>query len=75
MISRMSIITLLLVAGSAFGAVEVKWTGKGADDLWTTAENWDSGKVPGPHDIIILNPPPGRGPMIDTDIKCGEMRD
>jgi len=76
MTRRISIIILLIltVYSVAIASVEVKWTGKGADDLWTTAGNWDGGKVPGPHDIIILNPPPGRGPVINTDINCGEMR-
>jgi|GEM_PF-1722702 len=63
-----------LTATNAFGGEQVKWTSAGADDLWTTAANWDNAKVPGPHDIIILNPPPSRGPVIDTDIQCGEMR-
>ncbi len=74
MISRISIIMLFLIAGSAFGGEQVKWTGEGADDSWMTVKNWEGGKVPGPHDIIILNPPPGRGPVIDVDIQCGEMR-
>ena len=65
---------LVLLAGSAFGGEQVKWTGQGAGDSWSTAGNWEGGKVPGPHDIIVLNPPPGRGPVIDVDIQCGEMR-
>ncbi|MHC4214021.1 MAG: fibronectin type III domain-containing protein, partial [Planctomycetota bacterium] len=74
MICRISIIMLVLLAGSAFAGEQVEWTGKGADDSWATGANWEGGKVPGPHDIIILNPPPGRGPVIDIDIQCGEMR-
>ena len=72
---RISIITLLvLIAGAVVTAAEVKWTGAGADNSWTTAANWNGGKVPGQYDIVILNSPPQRGPVINSDIGCGEIR-
>ena len=74
MISRISIITLVLIVGSAFGAEQSEWTGKGADDLWTTPGNWQSGKIPGATDIIVLSAPQERGPVIDSDVTCGEIR-
>ena len=74
--TRALVIVLAVLIGStaAQGAQEVKWTGGGADDLWTTPANWAGGKVPGPYDIIVLNPPPKRGPVINSDIRCGEIR-
>ncbi|MHC4212268.1 MAG: hypothetical protein ACYSWP_02735 [Planctomycetota bacterium] len=74
MISRISIITLILIVGSAFAAEQSEWTGKGADDLWTTPGNWKSGEIPGATDIIVLSAPPERGPVIDSDVTCGEIR-
>ncbi|MHC4664565.1 MAG: hypothetical protein ACYS9T_01240 [Planctomycetota bacterium] len=68
------IICWVLICGLVGQAAEVKWTGAGADDYWTTAANWEGGRVPGTSDIVILNPPPQRGPVINTDIHCGEMR-
>ncbi len=56
------------------GAAEIEWQGGGSDDFWKTAGNWEGGKVPGTYDVIILNPPPQRGPVIDSDIECGEIR-
>ena len=76
MIRRILTITMLVLMCSALAtaAEEVEWTGKGGDTSWTNPANWDGGKVPGPYDIIILNPLPGRGPVINSDIRCGEMR-
>jgi hypothetical protein len=63
-----------MICTLAARAAEVKWTGAGGDDFWKTAANWDGGRVPGKSDIIILNPPPERGPVINSDIECGEIR-
>jgi len=68
------VITLVLIVGSAFAAEQAEWTGKGADDLWTTAANWQGGKAPGPTDVIVLSCPPERGPVINSDVTCGEIR-
>lgn len=68
------VVCLVLIVVIAAGASEVKWTGGGADELWTTGANWDGGTVPGTYDAIVLNPPPQRGPVINSDIECGEMR-
>ncbi len=64
----------VVIMGSVGFAAEVKWTGAGADDSWFTADNWEGGVVPGPADIVILNPPPGRGPVISGDASCGSIR-
>ena len=76
MIRRILTITMLVLvcAAMATAGEQVKWTGNGGDTSWTNPANWQGDKVPGPHDIAILNPPPNRGPVIDVDIQCGEMR-
>jgi len=63
-----------LITASVVGAAEIKWKGGGRDNCWHTAGNWDGGKVPGPGDIIVLNPPPARGPVIDQSVQCGGIR-
>jgi hypothetical protein len=73
--SKVTVVVALILSSSVVAsASEVKWTGAGADDLWTTAANWDGGKVPGTYDVIVLNPPPQRGPVIKSDLECGEIR-
>ena len=54
--------------------MEVEWTGKGAGDLWSTAGNWEGDKVPAVSDVIVLRSPPERGPVIDSEVTCGEIR-
>ncbi|MHC4528374.1 MAG: hypothetical protein ACYTEX_21415 [Planctomycetota bacterium] len=72
---RVSVVfCLVLNIVIAASASEVKWTGGGADELWTTGANWEGGTVPGTYDAVVLNPPPQRGPAINSDIECGEMR-
>jgi len=63
-----------LIMAPVLSAAEIEWKGGGADNSWCTAGNWDGGKIPGPSDIIVLNPPPTRGPVIDCDVQCGEIR-
>lgn len=64
----------LLITAPVLSAAEIEWKGGGADNSWCTAGNWEGGKLPGPSDIIVLNPPPERGPVIDCDVTCGEIR-
>jgi len=68
------VICCVLISVTSVAGSQIKWTGAGADDSWCTPENWQNGKVPGSADIVILNPPPKRGPVIDCDVKCGEIR-
>lgn len=68
------IMSLVLVSGLVGTASEVEWTGGGMGNSWCTAGNWASDSVPGSSDMIVLNPPPARGPVIDCDVKCGEIR-
>ena len=32
----------------------ITWNGNAGDDLWTTDDNWDLGRVPGPADEAII---------------------
>jgi len=64
----------LLIMAAVLSAAEIEWKGGGADNSWCTAGNWEEGKLPGTSDIIVLNPPPERGPVIDCDVTCGEIR-
>jgi hypothetical protein len=68
------VISIVLVCAAICTAVEVEWTGKGADDLWTTGANWEGGKAPTSSDVIVLEAPPARGPVIDSKVICGEIR-
>jgi hypothetical protein len=68
------VVSVVLICAVIGSAVEVEWTGKGADDLWSTPGNWQGGNVPGPTDVIVLSSPPDRGPVIDSDVTCGEIR-
>ncbi|MHC4529804.1 MAG: hypothetical protein ACYS29_18180 [Planctomycetota bacterium] len=58
------IVSVVLACAVIGTAAEVEWTGKGADDLWSTAGNWQGGKTPGASDVIMLRSPPERGPVI-----------
>jgi len=69
-----TIVCIALIFCITGWAVQAKWIGSGADDFWSTSANWESGKVPGSYDVVVLNPPPARGPVINTDIECGEIR-
>ncbi|MHC4575609.1 MAG: hypothetical protein ACYS76_16065 [Planctomycetota bacterium] len=44
-----------------------------ANDLWTTAGNWNPPGVPGPGDLALINSPPVQGPVINTDVTVGEI--
>ena len=72
--SMFLVILFIMMPGSLGSAAEVKWTGAGGDDSWHTPGNWEGGKVPGRYDVIVFNPPPQRGPVIKSDIECGEIR-
>lgn len=54
---------LLMLGGSAMA--DSAWTGGGADNLWTTAGNWDV--VPGAGDMVTIDIT-NNNPLINTDI-------
>jgi hypothetical protein len=71
----MFLICFVLVLGPV-GTVSAQhnWTnGDPANDLWTTAGNWDMASVPGPGDLALINSPPAQGPVINTDVTVGEI--
>ncbi|HUT28633.1 MAG TPA: hypothetical protein VMX13_02490 [Sedimentisphaerales bacterium] len=68
------VVSVVLACAVIGTAAEVEWTGKGADDLWSTGGNWEGGKAPVASDAIVLCSPPERGPVIDSDVICGEIR-
>jgi len=70
----MFLLIYFLTTAAVVSAAEIEWKGGGADNSWCTAGNWEGGKLPGPSDVIVLNPPPERGPVIDCDVTCGEIR-
>ena len=37
-------------------AAEVVWTGGGADNKWSTVENWSTGALPGTTDFVVFRP-------------------
>lgn len=60
---KKSQLVLIAVVGTGIvgpvSAGTCNWTGKGADTLWTTAENWDPA-APGNSDIAVFNPGEGK---------------
>ncbi|MHC4483004.1 MAG: hypothetical protein ACYSW4_05600, partial [Planctomycetota bacterium] len=75
MYRRMAVIVCWVLICTLVGrAAEVEWTGKGTGDLWSTPGNWEGGKAPVASDVIVLRSPPERGPVIDSDVTCGEIR-
>ncbi|MHC4499341.1 MAG: Calx-beta domain-containing protein, partial [Planctomycetota bacterium] len=51
----------------------IEWTGLGVGDSWCTPDNWAGNMVPGESNEAYLNPPPGRGPVIDCDVTVGDL--
>jgi len=45
---------LALLAGTSFSAV-ITWNGGGADNNWSTANNWSSNTVPGAADDVVFD--------------------
>ncbi len=65
----------LVVVVSMFGAIgnaaDVKWTGGGSDNLWSTPANWSSNRVPGIADEVYVDVPAAKapnGPIIQDGI-------
>jgi hypothetical protein len=48
------------------------WTGGGPDNNWSTAANWDTGKVPAPGDDLVFPPFGGQStPVAHNDLTPG----
>jgi hypothetical protein len=63
--------SFILVLGSASNADDIQWTGLGADNLWSTPENWDLGRVPTLADEVRIDVPAAAtpdGPVIQDGI-------
>jgi hypothetical protein len=65
----------LVVVVSMFGAIgnaaEVKWTGGGGNNLWSTPANWSSNRVPTAADEVFIDVPAAKapnGPIIQDGI-------
>ena len=72
---RLTFVFFVVLACAVIGtAAEVEWSGKGDGDLWTTPGNREGGKAPASGDVIMLRSPPARGPVIDSEVICGEIR-
>jgi len=56
-----------LVGNVAVVNADTNWTGAGADDLWSTAANWDAG-VPDEADVVTIASPPEQSPVIDETV-------
>lgn len=69
--AQLNAFELVNLAGSPSA---IRWTGSGADDSWSTPENWSTGTVPGPGDEVELSDPPQRGPVIDGDAAAGTVK-
>jgi len=57
--------------GSVSNAEDIQWTGLGADNLWSTPENWDLGRVPTLADDVRIDVPAAaapNGPVIQDGI-------
>ena len=67
----------LVVVVSMFGAIanaaDIKWTGGGSDNLWSTPANWTSNRVPTAADEVFIDVPAARapnGPIIQDGINA-----
>jgi hypothetical protein len=66
MIGFISIVMILVLANNV-SAATVEWDGGGADNLWSTAENWDGDSVPGSGDNTRINIPDANC-LIDSSV-------
>jgi hypothetical protein len=63
--------SFVLLLGSVSSAEDIKWTGLGADHLWSTPENWDLGRAPTLEDEVRIDVPEAadpNGPVIEEGI-------
>ena len=62
-------VVLALVLATAASAQT--WDGGGADDLWSTAANWDADTLPTDGDDATINMDPGA--LIDTSVTADAL--
>ena len=55
-------VSVLLIAPKIAQACTINWTGQGGDNYWTTAGNWDTGRIPGANDDVCI----GGGFVVNT---------
>ena len=63
--------SFILVIGVVSNAEDIQWVGGGADNLWSTPENWDLGRVPTLDDEVRIDVPAAaapNGPVIQDGI-------
>ena len=63
--------SFILVLGSVSYAEDIQWIGGSADNLWSTPENWDLGRVPTLDDEVRIDVPAAaaqNGPLIQDGI-------
>jgi hypothetical protein len=74
--SHLPFVILLFVPTLAFAATKT-WTGLGADNKWSTANNWNGNAVPGTGDIIVFDGTGKKNALISTSAflyPIGELR-
>jgi len=70
----LTFLAFLCTIAAAGKVCAVTWTGNGNGVSWDDGQNWDGGTVPGPADVAYLNPPPQRGPVIDSSLTVGSIQ-
>jgi len=63
--------SFVLLLGSVSNAEDIQWVGGGADNLWSTPENWDLGRIPTMDDEVRIDVPAAaapNGPVIQDGI-------
>jgi hypothetical protein len=63
--------SFVLLLGVVSNAEDIQWVGGGADNLWSTPENWDLGRVPTLDDEVRIDVPAAaapNGPVIQDGI-------
>ncbi|NIO85005.1 MAG: hypothetical protein GTN53_31175, partial [Candidatus Aminicenantes bacterium] len=51
------LVSIVLFMGSVSQGADIQWTGLGGDNLWSTPENWDLGRVPTLEDEVRIDVP------------------
>ena len=63
--------SFVLLLGVVSNAEDIQWVGGGADNLWSTPENWDLGRIPTMDDEVRIDVPAAaapNGPVIQDGI-------
>ncbi|MBN2312470.1 MAG: hypothetical protein JXM79_00985 [Sedimentisphaerales bacterium] len=65
------LVSLILVICSVGNAARIEWSGAGADNLWSTRNNWSPAKIPTTADEVYIDVPYAKapnGPVIQEGI-------